>query len=67
MRTRVMGKEEQAETMGVERRMNENKGKAYCKNGMRQVPMTPSTNLHPAIIQLGRKIGSEYTRRTVTV
>jgi hypothetical protein len=38
----------------------------YRKNGVRQAPSTPSRNLYPAMIQLGRRIESEYTRRTMT-
>jgi hypothetical protein len=59
--------EGRAGTMGVERRVDENSGEAYRKNCMRQVPSTPSGNPYPAMIQLGRRIGIEYTRRTVTL
>jgi hypothetical protein len=45
--------------MGTEKRGNENKGKAHKKHGIRQVPSTPSLDLHLAMIQLGRKIGIE--------
>jgi hypothetical protein len=39
------------EMTGTEKRGNENKVKAHKKNGIRQVPSTPSWGLHLPMIQ----------------
>ena len=44
----VMGTKGPAEVMGVEERVDENKGKEHRKKGMRQVPPTPSGSLYLA-------------------
>ena len=49
-----MGVEERAETIGVERRVNE--GKAHRKKGMQYVPSTPSGNLYSAMIHQVAKL-----------
>ena len=53
-----MGTEEQAETMEVEGRANEKKGKAWGRRAW-MVPSNPSGSLYPAMVQPRRKIGSE--------
>ena len=45
--------------MGAKGRVNTNERRRHRDKHVPQVPSTPSRNLYPVMIQLGRRVGKE--------